>query len=118
MEHSGYHCLLPVLVQNWRQTFAASGSTPSDFPVGIVSLHAWCGEEEANCVSGKPGSTNNSRLIRTNHVSEIRWAETADAGRLPNPRMPNTFTAMAYDLPDPRVGYQYGPPPLQIGGSV
>ena len=92
------HCLLPALVKNWRAAFAAAGSTPADFPVGVVSLHAWCGEEEANCVSGS---------ARTNSVSQIRWAETADAGRLPNPRMPNTFTAMAYDLPDPRIGYPY-----------
>ena len=96
--HTGYNCLLPVLVDNWRTTFSSSGATAPDFPVGIVSLHAWCGEEEANCVSGK---------ARTNSVSQVRWAETADAGRLPNPRLPNTFTAMAYDLPDPRVGYQY-----------
>eukprot|EP01047_Picozoa_sp_COSAG01_P052559 COSAG01_NODE_5539_length_4199_cov_2.221220_4_plen_391_part_00 len=98
VSHTGYHCLLPALVKNWRATFAANGATAADFPVGVVSLHAWCGEEEANCVSGG---------ARTNHVSQIRWAETADAGRLPNPRLPNTFTAMAYDLPDPRIGYPY-----------
>ena len=63
VSHSGYHCLLPVLVDNWRSTFSNSGATPADFPIGIVSLHAWCGEEEANCVSGQ---------ARTNHVSEIR----------------------------------------------
>jgi hypothetical protein len=37
-----------------------------------------------------------SGAARTNHVSEIRWAETGDMGHLPNLHMPNTFTAMAY----------------------
>ena len=30
--------------------------------------------------------------------------ETADWGFLPNPRLPHTFIAMAYDQPDPRNG--------------
>jgi hypothetical protein len=58
-----------------------------------ITWQAWCGEEEANCVSGHPGHAT-GRLLRTNHVSEIRWAETADAGILPNARMPNTYTAL------------------------
>jgi hypothetical protein len=38
-KHSGYNCLLPVLVDSWRATFAASGGTSADLPVGVVSLH-------------------------------------------------------------------------------
>lgn len=34
-------------------------------------------------------------------------------GRIPNDRLPNTFTAMGYDLPDPRVGYPY-----YVGGKL
>ena len=31
----------------------------------------------------------------------MRWAQTASYGVLPNPEMPNTFLAQAYDLNDP-----------------
>jgi hypothetical protein len=31
----------------------------------------------------------------------FRWAQTANYGVLPNPALPNTFLAQAYDLPDP-----------------
>eukprot|EP01043_Picozoa_sp_COSAG02_P052332 COSAG02_NODE_5620_length_4177_cov_30.717018_2_plen_294_part_00 len=41
---------------------------------------------------------------RTDNTARIRWAQTADWGFLPNPRLPHTFVAMAYDQPDPRNG--------------
>ena len=31
----------------------------------------------------------------------MRWSQTANYGRLPNPAMPHTFLAQAYDLADP-----------------
>ncbi|KAI9537209.1 hypothetical protein NQZ68_027243 [Dissostichus eleginoides] len=35
----------------------------------------------------------------------IRWHQTADTGFVPNPRMQNTFMAVAMDLPDERSPY-------------
>jgi hypothetical protein len=62
----------------------------------VVSLHGWCGEEEAQCTLDPEK--------RTDNTARIRWAQTADWGFLPNPRLPHTFVAMAYDQPDPRNG--------------
>ena len=39
------------------------------------------------------------------HLSAFRWAQTANFGVLPNPAMPRTFVAQAYDLNDPWAGY-------------
>ena len=35
----------------------------------------------------------------------IRWAQTADYGYVPNPRMKNVFMAVAMDLGDPTSPY-------------
>lgn len=61
-----------------------------------MSLHGWCGEEEAVCTLDP--------AKRSDNTAKIRWAQTADWGFLPNPRLPHTFIAMAYDQPDPRNG--------------
>ena len=94
--NSGYGCLLPALDDSWRYAFRQGSSTDPDFPIGVVSLHGWCGEEEAACTLDP--------AKRTDHTAEIRWAQTAEWGFLPNPRLPHTFVAMAYDQPDPRNG--------------
>jgi hypothetical protein len=96
LNKSGYACLLPALDNSWRHAFTAGSATDPTFPIGVVSLHGWCGEEEAQC------TLDPNR--RTDHTAEIRWAQTADWGFLPNPRLPHTFVAMAYDQPDPKNG--------------
>jgi len=96
LNKSGYACLLPALDDAWRRAFTDGSSTDPEFPIGVVSLHGWCGEEEAECTVD-PDS-------RTDWTAKIRWAQTADWGFLPNPRLPHTFVAMAYDQPDPRNG--------------
>jgi sialate O-acetylesterase len=96
LNKSGYACLLPALDDSWRRAFREGSSTDPDFPIGIISLHGWCGEEEAECTLNP--------ATRTDNTAKIRWAQTAEWGFLPNPRLPHTFVAMAYDQPDPRNG--------------
>ena len=96
LNQSGYACLLPSLDDSWRRAFSEGSGTDLRFPIGVVSLHGWCGEEEAYCTLDP--------ATRTDRTAEIRWAQTADWGFLPNPRLPYTFVAMAYDQPDPRNG--------------
>ena len=96
LNKSGYACLLPALDNAWRTAFREGSSTNPEFPIGVVSLHGWCGEEEAECTIDP--------AARTDWTAKIRWAQTADWGMLPNPRLPHTFIAMAYDQPDPRNG--------------
>ena len=45
----GYACLLPRMIKSWRREFSTRGASAADFPFGVVSLHGWCGEEEASC---------------------------------------------------------------------
>ena len=42
----------------------------------------------------------NSKLDFGTGFADIRWAQTADLGRTPNTQLPNTFMAVAMDLPD------------------
>ena len=64
LKNAGYACLLPRLVDNWRQQWfknaANNGLEHTAYsrhydrydadgailPYGVVSLHSWCGEEE------------------------------------------------------------------------
>lgn len=61
------------------------GTTDPEAPFGIVDIHAGGSEGQ-----GGGGAMGN-----------FRWAQTANFGVLPNPAMPNTFMANAYDLGDP-----------------
>ncbi|CAE7907902.1 SIAE [Symbiodinium sp. KB8] len=79
----GYGCLMPALVRSWRALWSASdGTTQPDAPFGFVTLAA----------SGSEGG---------NSMGAMRWAQTANYGVAPNPAMPNTFMAQAFDLDDP-----------------
>ncbi|CAE7681972.1 SIAE, partial [Symbiodinium sp. CCMP2456] len=79
----GYGCLMPALVRSWRALWsAADGTTQPDAPFGFVTLAA----------SGSEGG---------NSMGAMRWAQTANYGVAPNPAMPNTFMAQAFDLDDP-----------------
>lgn len=82
---SGYSCLMPKLVSSWRRLWAATpGTTDPLAPFGLVSL----------APSGSEGGAD---------IGTMRWAQTAGYGLLPNPAMPRTFLAHAYDLDDPYV---------------
>ena len=79
----GYACLMPKLVATWRKMWSAEpGTTDPMAPFGLVTL----------APSGTEGG---------NDIGTMRLAQTASYGVLPNPAMPNTFLAQAYDLNDP-----------------
>lgn len=80
---SGYSCLMEKLVSSWRKQWSAeAGTTDPTAPFGLVTLAPSGGEGGADLPS-------------------MRWAQTASYGVLPNPVMPHTFLAQAYDLNDP-----------------
>ena len=77
-----YGCRFPAMIADWRRKWAVGslGTTSADFPFGFVNLAPW---------------TN-----ANNAPAGIRWAQTAGYGHVPNPKMPNTFQAIAFDLTD------------------
>jgi len=80
---SGYACLLPRLIESYRRRWSTNpGTTSPNAPFGIVTLHP----------SGANGLPD---------AGGMRLAQTAGYGTIPNPAMPNTFSASAYDLNDP-----------------
>lgn len=80
---SGYACLLPKMIESYRKAWSLHpGTTKENVPFGIVTLHP----------SGFGGHPDAGRF---------RLAQTAGYGTIPNPAMPNTFFASAYDLDDP-----------------
>jgi len=80
---TGYSCLMPALVKQWRALWSATaGTTDAEAPFGLVTLAPSGGEGGAS-------------------IGTMRWAQTAGYGTMPNPAMPNTFVAQAYDLNDP-----------------
>jgi len=86
-----YGCQQPALVADWRTKWhaASGGHTAADFPFGVVQLAPVLGYD----------------------YSAIRWFQTGSPsegvafGHLPNPVMPNTFMAVAYDLGDAESPY-------------
>eukprot|EP00937_MAST-01D_sp_MAST-1D-sp2_P001167 g1167.t1 len=80
---TGYSCLMPKLVAEWRRLWSAEpGTTAPDAPFGLVTLAPSGGEGGAS-------------------IGTMRWAQTAGFGAVPNAAMPNTFLAQAFDLNDP-----------------
>ena len=69
------------MIADWRKKWAVGslGTTEDDFPFGFVQLAPWFGNTAP---------------------AGIRWAQTAGYGHVPNPAMPNTFQAIAFDLTD------------------
>ena len=79
----GYGCQMPALVALWRKQWSATpGTTDPLAPFGVVTLAS----------GGSEGGSD---------IGGMRWSQTANYGALPNPAMPNTFLAQAYDLGDP-----------------
>ncbi|CAG5125211.1 unnamed protein product [Candidula unifasciata] len=83
MQH--YNCTFPTMISDWRLNFhqASNSQTNPSFPFGFVQLYP-----NANAPTQSVG------------YPDIRWHQTADYGYVPNPKMPNTFMAVAMDLPD------------------
>ncbi|XP_060078693.1 sialate O-acetylesterase-like [Ylistrum balloti] len=82
-EPDTYNCTFPGMIEDWRHYFSSHSDTRSDFPFGFVQLGAF--RNDSSISTGFP---------------DIRWHQTADVGYVPNNRMPNTFMAVAMDLPD------------------
>ncbi|KAK3090921.1 hypothetical protein FSP39_015725 [Pinctada imbricata] len=80
-----YSCRFPAMIKDWRLKFSSASkhTTSANFPFGFVQL-----------APSKPGDQY------VHGFSEIRWAQTAKIGYVPNFKMPNTFMAVALDLPD------------------
>ncbi|XP_076822107.1 sialate O-acetylesterase-like [Clavelina lepadiformis] len=78
-----YSCSFPAMIEDWRKSWhqGTMGHSDPQFPFGFVQL--------ANDEGPDDGS-----------FPVIRWHQTADYGYVPNPKMPNTFMAVAMDLPD------------------
>lgn len=82
----GYGCQLPELISRWRARWSVQPNTTApDAPFGVVTVAHDGGWHGARDFGG------------------FRWAQTANYGVLPNPAMPNTFLAQAYDMTDPWV---------------
>ncbi|XP_053308306.1 sialate O-acetylesterase [Spea bombifrons] len=84
-----YNCTFPALIDDWRRSFheGSGGQTGRDFPFGFVQLSTY--------QKSKPHDM----------YPAIRWHQTADYGYAPNPRMANTFMAVAMDLGDEQSPY-------------
>ncbi|XP_052802059.1 sialate O-acetylesterase-like [Mya arenaria] len=79
-----YACQFRAMIEDWRAKFHAKShsQTSNQFPFGFVQL--------------APFRNGSSSL----GFSEIRWAQTANYGYVPNPSLSAVFMAVAMDLPD------------------
>lgn len=81
---TGVGCMMPKLIESWRRVWSLEpGTTDPQAPFGLVSL--------ADATDEGFGA----------NMRQFRWAQTANFGVVPNPAMPRTFMADAYDLGDP-----------------
>lgn len=80
-----YACQFPAMINDWRKKLhaASDGETSDHFPFGFVQLAPYRAGD--TLIGGFPPT---------------RWAQTTDVGYVPNSNMPNTFMAVAIDLPD------------------
>ncbi|KAL3884163.1 hypothetical protein ACJMK2_030383 [Sinanodonta woodiana] len=78
-----YVCQFPAMIADWRHKFhqASMGETNETFPFGFVQL------------AGNGNDTNRG-------FPDLRWAQTANYGHVPNAQLPNVFMSVAMDLPD------------------
>ncbi|XP_048767649.2 sialate O-acetylesterase-like [Ostrea edulis] len=79
-----YSCQFLEMINDWRAKFskASGGTTSSSFPFGFVQLAPY---REAQQNLAYP---------------QLRWAQTANIGYVPNSLLHNVFMAVAMDLPD------------------
>ena len=109
----GYACLLPRMVESWRREFSTAGLTDESFPFGVISMHAWCGEEESNCEPGYPNGYpgyDNPLHTATQYTAQMRWyGEQAGQPTVPNPSLPGVYLTQTYDIGDPQWCYATTP---------
>lgn len=96
-----YNCTFPAMIKSWRSMWHhnTAGATDPLFPFGFVQLGAvgcTCNAGQSRSMCNCPG--NDPRTGPD--FMGLRWSQTASTGRIPNAAMPNTFTAVSYDLPD------------------
>nr|KAG5686966.1 hypothetical protein BaRGS_022967 [Batillaria attramentaria] len=79
-----YACQIKAMVSHWRSKFneESLSQTSDSFPFGYVQLAGNAHNDEVGTFPAE------------------RWAQTANYGYSPNPDLPNTFMAVAMDLPD------------------
>nr|AAH84103.1 LOC495015 protein [Xenopus laevis] len=84
-----YNCTFPALIEDWRLSFyeGTNGQTDRHFPFGFVQLSTY------------------QKKQQNDDYPVIRWHQTADYGYAPNPKMNNTFMAVAMDLGDESSPY-------------
>ncbi|KAK7476215.1 hypothetical protein BaRGS_00032569 [Batillaria attramentaria] len=82
--YAKYSCQIQALVNRWREQFnqQSLNETDREFPFGYVQL---------------AGFTHDDKI---GVFPPFRMAQTANYGYSPNPALPNTFMAVAMDLPD------------------
>lgn len=84
---TNYNCTFPSMIDDWRSRWHAASSTDAKFPFGFVQLSSW--------------GTDTSGQIESpewHNVAIVRWAQTANYGYVPNPRLERVFMAVAIDL--------------------
>eukprot|EP01006_Ploeotia_vitrea_P032955 TRINITY_DN65137_c0_g1_i1.p1 TRINITY_DN65137_c0_g1~~TRINITY_DN65137_c0_g1_i1.p1 ORF type:complete len:531 (-),score=48.51 TRINITY_DN65137_c0_g1_i1:29-1621(-) len=86
-----YACTFPTMISSWRSEWYkhTESSTSVSFPFGFVQLSTW----------------NDKDSTEIKEVPTVRWAQTANFGHVPNPKMKNVFMAVAVDLGDPGSPY-------------
>ncbi|NXW57115.1 SIAE acetylesterase, partial [Eurystomus gularis] len=84
-----YNCTFPALIADWRRAFHAGSAAQTEplLPFGFVQLSTY------------------RRQSPDDSFARLRWHQTADLGVVPNPKMPNTFMAVAMDLGDEHSPY-------------
>ncbi|XP_061169387.1 sialate O-acetylesterase-like [Saccostrea echinata] len=85
-----YSCQFLEMIRDWRGKFnaASKGTTNPAFPFGFVQLAPW-----------REGETSLD-------FPQLRWAQTANIGYVPNSLLYNVFMAVAIDLPDFQSPYE------------
>ncbi|KAH3888285.1 sialate O-acetylesterase-like [Dreissena polymorpha] len=80
-----YACQIEAMISDWRAKFhqASKNQTSNTFPFGFVQL-----APNRNVTGAHTG------------FPDLRWAQTAEYGYVPNPTLKNVFMAVAMDLPD------------------
>lgn len=82
--NTGYGALFPAMIAQWRSIWSAvPGTTDPLAPFGYVEIAD--GSDEAWGIS----------------MAGLRWAQSANYGSVPNPVMPNVFSAVTHDAGDP-----------------
>lgn len=101
-----YACTFPRMIQDWRDGWSASSGTSPTFPFGVVQLCSWA---HGNATAPKNGTCpeHPSALLREQceRVATVRYGQSANYSYVPNPKMKNTFMALAMDLADVRPSW-------------